>query len=223
MAGQRRPHATCDGNFGPVLQVAFVNDGGTLLSGYLTGFAVWYGRIELETNDKAARTYQGPEFAPMRMAFLPPEGKTAVLYGPALPLSLWSLDDGKTTLVHNLDVKAAVASVECIAPSADGGRVAATGPDGDVRVWEAASGKELQTFVGHHGTVWCAALSPKGDRLLTGGADGSVRLWDVAGGKELRQFTGHKGAVRCVALSPDGKSAASGGDDRTARVWDLSK
>ena len=43
-----------------------------------------------------------------------------------------------------------------------------------VRVWDAASGKELLVFDGHEG-VLAAAFSPDGARIVSGSTDGTIR------------------------------------------------
>ncbi|HEY5316105.1 MAG TPA: caspase family protein, partial [Pirellulales bacterium] len=92
--------------------------------------------------------------------------------------------------------------------------------DQAVRLWDAASGKEIHRFRGHAGGVWSVAFSPDGKQVLTGSWDKAARLWDAASGKEIRAFLGHIGAVLSVAFSPDGKQVLTGGSDKTARLWD---
>jgi tetratricopeptide (TPR) repeat protein len=88
-----------------------------------------------------------------------------------------------------------------------------------VRVWDAASGKELLTLQGHTDSVHGVSFSPDGRRLASAG-DRTVRVWDAASGKELLTLQGHTDSVHCVSFSPDGVKLASGGLDRTVRVWD---
>jgi WD40 repeat protein len=89
-----------------------------------------------------------------------------------------------------------------------------------LRLWDAASGRELSRLEGHQDGVNSVAFSPDGTRLASGGNDGTVRLWDAASGRELWRLEGHQGGVRSVAFSPDGTRLASGGDDGTVRLWD---
>ncbi|MFZ9753320.1 MAG: WD40 repeat domain-containing protein, partial [Cyanobium sp.] len=104
--------------------------------------------------------------------------------------------------------------------SADGQRLASGGSDGTVRVWEAASGRELAVLEGHKGLVRSVSWSSDGQLLASGGEEGTVRLWDAASGCELAVLEGHKEPVMSVAWSADGQRLASGGSDGTVRLWD---
>jgi WD40 repeat protein/serine/threonine protein kinase len=115
-----------------------------------------------------------------------------------------------------------------LAPSADGSRILAGGDSMDLRLYEAATGKELRRLTGHSHWVFAVALSPDGRRALSGGADKMLRLWDVKSGKQLRSFAGHATSICFVAFAADGRYALSGGfdadrDDRVIRLWDVEK
>jgi RNA polymerase sigma factor (TIGR02999 family) len=94
-------------------------------------------------------------------------------------------------------------------------------PDGTIRLWDLATGKEIRRFAGHETMVLSVAFSPDGRHVLSGGCDTTVRLWDVQSGKQLGCFRGHRGNVESVAFSPDGCRALSGSADGTIRLWDL--
>ena len=78
-----------------------------------------------------------------------------------------------------------------------------------IRLWDAATGKELRRFGGHTISITGIAFSPDGKRLASAEIDG-VRVWDVATGKTTLEV-GEK-AIRTeftplrIAFSPDGKS-----------------
>jgi WD40 repeat protein len=110
-----------------------------------------------------------------------------------------------------------------LAFAAGGKEIVTAGPDGFVRVWDVANGKELRRCSrGPDGPPCAVALTPDGTRAAIAERDGTVRVWDVATGKQtLRLATGHKGGICAVALSPGGKRLASRGLDRAVIVWDM--
>jgi WD40 repeat protein/uncharacterized caspase-like protein len=92
-----------------------------------------------------------------------------------------------------------------------------------IRLWDAASGRELQALAGHTANIRAMAFSPDGKLLASGGDDAAIKLWETATGRELMTLGGHSLAVRTLAFSPDGKLLVSGGDDGSAKLWDASR
>jgi RNA polymerase sigma factor (sigma-70 family) len=92
--------------------------------------------------------------------------------------------------------------------SSDGKTLATASKDRTVRLWDAATGKELHKLTGHAGAVSHLCFSRDGKYLASASAetsDKTVSWWDVASGKELRQFPGHAPAIRALDVMPDGK------------------
>ncbi|HKI35235.1 MAG TPA: PQQ-binding-like beta-propeller repeat protein [Gemmataceae bacterium] len=108
-----------------------------------------------------------------------------------------------------------------VAFAPDGKTFASAGDDRVIRLWDAATGKELRTFTGHADGVNAVAFSSDGKTLASASEDGSARLWDAATGKECLAFRGHgTAAVKSVSFDREGKVVATKGDDGAVRVWD---
>ena len=105
--------------------------------------------------------------------------------------------------------------------SADGKTLVTASADNTARLWDVASGKELQALNGHKGWVTSAQFSADGKTALTASEDQTARLWDVASGKELRPLTGHERGVTSAQFSVDGKTVLTASWDETARLWDV--
>jgi WD40 repeat protein len=110
-------------------------------------------------------------------------------------------------------------TVNTVAFSPDGKRIASGSSDHSVRIWNAATGQELLTLKGNTGEVNCVAFSPDGKRVASGILDGTVKVWDVNSAQALLTL---KGPARLydqgLAFSPDGKRVGALGD--MVKVWD---
>jgi RNA polymerase sigma factor (sigma-70 family) len=101
-----------------------------------------------------------------------------------------------------------VAPVRYAALTPDNRFIVATEASGQIRVYDAATGKPARSFEGRK-YEYRLTFSPDGTLLATTGSDGAIRLYDFATGRVLRQMNGLS-PVNCVAVAPDGRSLASG-------------
>jgi tRNA A-37 threonylcarbamoyl transferase component Bud32 len=149
---------------------------------------------------------------PVAAVAFTPDGQGAVSGGADRTLRLWRLDTGAEPLRFGESPY----PVACLAVAPRGQVFAGQGAG--VRVWDAATGKEVARLTGHTDAVRGLALSADGRHALTGGDDRTVRVWDA---REIRRISGHRASVAGVALSPDGRLALSAGRDPALRLWEV--
>jgi WD40 repeat protein/serine/threonine protein kinase len=129
---------------------------------------------------------------------------------------LWQLCHGeRAMLVGHTD------EVYSVVYSHSGATLATASKDGTVRLWEAATGKELAVLPGHADEAAWATFSLDDRTLATAAGDGTIRLWDIATQQVSAMLRGHSSAVVTVEFSPDGRLLASAGNDRRIKLWEL--
>ena len=99
------------------------------------------------------------------------------------------------------------------------GQFFASNYEKDVRIVEAASGKLVQTLVGHRTTVSDLNFSPDGIHLASVSADRTVKVWDWRAGRQVWSELAHANSSQHVAFAPDGQTLATVGADNMLRLW----
>ena len=128
--------------------------------------------------------------------------------------------------------------VSIITISADGKQIATGCGNGNLKIWERNSGKELLAFSAHQWSVTALAFSPDARLLVSGGMMGDAAVWDTATGAQVCTLAGkrtnwdvfHNAKVNVVSahgrnvlsarFTPDGRSVLTCGLDGVAYLWD---
>jgi hypothetical protein len=99
----------------------------------------------------------------------------------------------------------------------------ATVAKGQIRIWEVASGREIQAFPAHAHFTQTLAFSPDGEILASGGDRGLVLLREIASGQTRQQIEHPEKSLSQIAFSPDGQVLATIGFGRgihtPLRLW----
>lgn len=214
--------------------LAFTPDGRQLVVGGYHELTVWSAatfKLEKRVYTRAERAYA--------LVFLP-DGKLAVAGGrPGQEgdVRVYDLSAKSTSMQRNTavldgvhDRKVFVAelletddAVLCLALSHDGKKLAASGCDRLVHVWDVSGGaghaRLEQSFEDHADWVYALAFTPDGKHLLTASRDKTAKVWDLAAKESTVTFPEHQNIVYDVMPSADGKLAYSVGEDRQIRAW----
>jgi WD40 repeat protein len=126
--------------------------------------------------------------------------------------------DGETRL---LDGHAT--AVQSVAVSPDGRLIASGDFSGKIKIWDAATGEELDELgepSAHGQSVDSLMFDSDGRRLVSGSRDLTAKVWDTESGRELLRLEGHTGHVNSASFNTDGRRIVTGSTDGTVKVWE---
>jgi RND family efflux transporter MFP subunit len=154
-----------------------------------------------------------------------PDGKTVASASVDKTIKIADVASGKTTATWEGHTH----MISALAFSPDGKTLVSWGRNagvdeshtgqGEVRVWDVASGKNISTVLGDS-SGGKGTFSPD-CKTLAWVANKNIILWEVASGKEIATLEGHTGNVIRVVFGPDSKMLASSSSDKTVKIWDV--
>jgi serine/threonine protein kinase/WD40 repeat protein len=104
--------------------------------------------------------------------------------------------------------------------SPDSERLALAGWARNVRLWETAPPKEVDTLSGFPRAVWAAEFSPDMKRLATGSVGReTVKLWDLESHENVLSLEGEGSFYDMLAFSPDGNLLSARNWYGVVHIW----
>lgn len=111
--------------------------------------------------------------------------------------------------------------VGVLAWSPDGMCLAMGGTDTFVRLFAAATGKQVHAYKKHPTTVAALTWSPDSTLLASASNDSTIQIWNATTGKKQRVIVSALKAVSVLAWSPDGTRLACAGSASSVQIWQI--
>jgi WD40 repeat protein/serine/threonine protein kinase len=202
------------GHLGPIFSVCYNPDGSRLLSsGHDECLKVWDATASQET----ASLLKQPGYI-RQVTFSPDWQRLAAVVDREA--KVWEIRTGRVTTCF----RGHADNIRAFAFSRDWARMVSVsgGLDrpSDLRVWDGATGKELDQLPDTTALAPTVAISPDSRKVAAAGRDRVVRIWDLTQGRQTQTLSGHADTILAIAFSPDGRQVATGSADQTARIWD---
>lgn len=104
----------------------------------------------------------------------------------------------------------------------DGRRIVTAGLDNIISLWDAETGKLLDSERSEHGRMNLVSFDRDGDLVVVGNEDGTFTIRELSGDRLKHMLTvpAHNGAV-FARFSPGGERVATVSEDGTGGVWNL--
>jgi WD40 repeat protein len=195
---------------GPVAAVEFHPDGRLLSVGDDKQLRIWDPKAGKE--QKAIPAGDGPIVGLSVTA----DGSKVATAGADKAAKVWTFADGKAATTIQLNGPA-----HAVAISPNGARLAvafAQDKASRLKVYDAVTGRELQSLPDPAGPVRALFFLADNRTLLAGGDDKVVTMHDVAA---TAAIPAHACGVVGFALNPAAPQAITAGADKTVKLWDL--
>lgn len=131
-------------------------------------------------------------------------------------IKVWDLKTGQLLKEFKDSLSSVVTSADM---SPDCKRIAASSWDGNIRIWDYASGKLLKIIGGHSNIVTSVSYSPDGKYLVSASFDKTIKVWDVKTGGLVLTLYGHNDYVRSAIFNKDCNMILSASKDGTIKLW----
>lgn len=108
-----------------------------------------------------------------------------------------------------------------LAYSPDASQIVTGLDNGEIVVWNVATGRSIVRWKAHSRGVNSVAYHPDGTRIVSGSSSttNNLKVWDATTGSEIANIPYHTNRVTSVKYTPDGEFFVSASSDQTYVVW----
>lgn len=203
---------TFHGHTGPVWSVAAAPDGSLVTVG-ADGMA---RGLDPASGGRVTVDVRGPQR--FRALAMSPDGTWLATGGQGRSVHLWSRDraTSPTKVVRPVGDRGASVRALAVCGERQGARIATVATDGDLDVWDAATGEHLAGMAGWSATEYtCVAFYPNGRWLVVGGSGLRVLSTDLT-----HEEVCDRSQVNAVAVAPNGAWLVAARADGVLTVWE---
>lgn len=200
----------------PITALAIDPSGGRLATSGYHEVLIWdlkSGKLSQRITNVAQRVYG--------VAFDSAGARLAIASGTPGQLGEVKLfDSASGELINDLFISAdAMFAVEF---SPDGTRLAASGAEGTIVIFDLSSPERPQHLIEVHSDwVNSIAWSPDGKWLVSASRDQTSKVFAAETGELTLTFSGHPKNVTDAVFAADSQHVISGGDDQRLRIWNI--
>ena len=90
----------------------------------------------------------------------------------------------------------------------------------EIKIWNVATGSEINTFGENPDMMYCTAFNPDGTQIVSGDETGIIMIRDANNGSEIMKLNAES-MVLDVSFNSDGTLLASGSGDCMIKIWDV--
>lgn len=118
-----------------------------------------------------------------------------------------------------LESHRSVINTLCFSP--DGQWLASGDAEGQVKLWQTATGQLYRSWQEDRQDIFALNFSPNAQWLAAAGAGGSLRIWEIASGQLLKAWQGDQDWILDVEFEPTaGQWLVSGGKEGNLKFWE---
>ncbi len=195
------------GHSGAVLAVAFTPDGVSVISG---GADASVRRWNV-SDGVQAQVYAGHQ-GQVTALTVSADSTTIVSSSLDRTVRIWTAVSGEAKVLTQ------VSPIIASDYSAETRRIATTGEDLIVRIWDTSTGRELQRFAASKAALKAVRLVPSLQSFVTGGSDGDL-IFSSISAESITLADEVK--VHDLAVTPDGGQLVTSGEDKMAKLWNM--